>query len=227
MVYVRKTKRIRKKKKTYTKYKPIMQATRPLANHQMLKFRYCETISINPGAGVIGGYTFRANSLFDPNYSGTGHQPMGFDQWVPTFYNHFVVLGAKITAKFISPGSDAQLNTYVVGIDLHDSTSSISGWSTERIMEHPKVKHSILTNSTAKATTTVTKNFSASKFFRIKDIKGSPDHRGNSFSNPAEDAIFHVFCGAADAFSDGQNMNVIVTIDYIADLQEPNELSQS
>lgn len=42
-------------------------------------------------------YRFRGNSLYDPDYTGIGVQPYGFDQLCPTFYNNYNVRGSKIT----------------------------------------------------------------------------------------------------------------------------------
>jgi hypothetical protein len=41
-------------------------------------------------SGVRRDQQFRLNSIFDPDYSGTGHQPLAHDQWA-LFYNHYVV----------------------------------------------------------------------------------------------------------------------------------------
>lgn len=42
-------------------------------------------------------YVFRGNSLYDPNYTGVGAQPYGFDQLCPTFYQNYNVKSSKIT----------------------------------------------------------------------------------------------------------------------------------
>ena len=39
------------------------------------------------------------NSLFDPDQTGTGHQPYYFDQFA-ALYNRYTVLGSKLTAEF-------------------------------------------------------------------------------------------------------------------------------
>jgi len=41
-------------------------------------------------SGLRRDYTFRLNSIFDPDFSGVGHQPLAHDQW-QLFYNHYVV----------------------------------------------------------------------------------------------------------------------------------------
>lgn len=43
-------------------------------------------------------YQFRSNSLYDPDLTGTGHQPMGYDQ-ITNFYTNWRVYGVKITVE--------------------------------------------------------------------------------------------------------------------------------
>jgi hypothetical protein len=47
---------------------------------------------------------FRGNGLFDPDASGIGHQPFGFDQWcsATSFYTRYRVLASTIRIKFIN-----------------------------------------------------------------------------------------------------------------------------
>lgn len=45
------------------------------------------------------------NSIYDPDATGVGGQPTGFDQWF-AFYQHVVVLGCKITVEFVNNASD-------------------------------------------------------------------------------------------------------------------------
>ena len=41
---------------------------------------------------------FRGNSCFDPDFSGVGAQPRGFDQW-KAFYRRYRVIASKCTAR--------------------------------------------------------------------------------------------------------------------------------
>jgi hypothetical protein len=58
---------------------------------------YSENFSLNTGAAATGSYLFAANGLYDPNITGTGHQPSGFDQMM-LFYFHYTVLRSRMTA---------------------------------------------------------------------------------------------------------------------------------
>lgn len=45
------------------------------------KLKYTDEFTLTPGAaGSVATYLFNLNSLYDPNRTGTGHQPYGFDQ---------------------------------------------------------------------------------------------------------------------------------------------------
>lgn len=47
-----------------------------------VKLPYVENIQLSSGlSGAPGFYVFRMNSCYDPNKSGTGYQPTGFDQY--------------------------------------------------------------------------------------------------------------------------------------------------
>lgn len=61
---------------------------------------YRETILLSSTALLPTAFNnFSMNSLFDPNRTGTGHQPYGFDQ-MTTFYNRYYVTGAKMICTF-------------------------------------------------------------------------------------------------------------------------------
>jgi len=52
----------------------------------------------------MSSQVFRANSLYDPDLTGTGHQPNGFDTLMQA-YDHFTVLASKIRVRTIQAAS--------------------------------------------------------------------------------------------------------------------------
>jgi len=55
---------------------------------------YSDIITYSLTAGIMQDYIFRLNSTFDPDLTGTGHQPTGRDTYA-TIYNRYRVLGVK------------------------------------------------------------------------------------------------------------------------------------
>jgi len=68
----------------------------PPRTHKFL--RYHENVTLSSTSGALSTYVFRANDLYDPNYTGTGHSAMGSDQML-IFYNHFCVDTCKVTVN--------------------------------------------------------------------------------------------------------------------------------
>jgi len=60
--------------------------------------RYSEQVILNTSDSLngCGSYVFSCNNLYDPNYTGTGHQPLYYDQ-LTGIYNHWTVISSKIT----------------------------------------------------------------------------------------------------------------------------------
>ncbi len=68
--------------------------TTGVPSRMMVTLRYSDLITVNPSA-AFGQYTFRGNSVFDPDYTSTGHQPRYFDQW-SAFYQRYKVISSRI-----------------------------------------------------------------------------------------------------------------------------------
>lgn len=82
----------------------FMKVHRPIGGFPLRKntvLRYVEDFALNPGDGVSAVNVFSANNLFDPNYTGTGHQPMFFDNYA-ALYSKYKVNSATITFVCLS-----------------------------------------------------------------------------------------------------------------------------
>lgn len=64
-----------------------------------VRLRYVDEYVMTSTAGSTVTQTFRMNSIFDPDFTGVGHQPYGHDQWSP-LYTTYVVLGSKLKATW-------------------------------------------------------------------------------------------------------------------------------
>lgn len=188
---------------------------------KVMKMRYVEQLSLNAGVGSIYGYNFRANSIFDPDQSGVGHQPMGHDQW-SAFYNHYVVLGSKITVTFSNQHAGDPM---VCGVFLNDDTTLTSGTLTS-LIENAKGPYCHLDSAGGAGVRRLSKKFSAKKFFKC-DVKDRTDLKATFGSNPSEEAYYMVWCAAMNTGSDPSAVYATVKIDYICLLSEPKDLGPS
>lgn len=75
--------------------------------------RYNDTYNISTVGSAVSGQVMRMNSVFDPDYTGIGHQALYFDQFAAV-YDQYVVLASRVDVKF-SPLSITG-GPYVIGI---------------------------------------------------------------------------------------------------------------
>ncbi len=83
---------------------------------------YDSGLSISAG-GAIAYYRFSANGMFDPDVTGTGHQPMGFDTMME-YFDQYVVTRSHITVRFVH--STGEVLPVICGLKLADDTASPS-----------------------------------------------------------------------------------------------------
>lgn len=102
---------------------------------------FCSQDLLTP-AGVGQGdiHSFRCNSIFDPDYTGVGHQPR-FHDILQSVYERYAVESSTIEATFWTPGSSSagQCNVYVTTRPTSaDEPSVLSQWDT--IEENGSIK---------------------------------------------------------------------------------------
>jgi len=183
--------------------------------------RYAETVSVTSTVGVLGTYQFRANSPYDPNYSGAGHQPMGFDQ-MAALYNHYVVLKSKIRVNIVDAGSGTPLAS-VWGIHLSDGTP-VAYTDESGFIEANKGPHQVRMLRSG-GTGGLYKDFNAITFFDIKQPTDNDQIGAEVSTNPAEQALFQIWYRTLDGSTCTAALQV--TIDYWIEFREPQDLAQS
>lgn len=195
---------------------------------KLVRFRYVQEKTIDAGIAPIGVQVFRANGMFDPDLTGTGHQPSNFDVWINSasgIYDHFTVLGSKITVSPVQSGQGSNSPGAYFGILLSDSGTRASSMTIEEIMENKLCKFSRVPVGIATGynRNTLTRGFSAKKFFGRKNsssIIGDVQMRGSASADPTEQAFYELFVGSV-AGTDPAAQSFLIEIEYIAMLTEP------
>lgn len=187
---------------------------------EIVKLRYSGIACLDVSSTGAASHIFQANSMYDPDHTGVGHQPRGFDQYM-TRFDHYTVLGAKIKAEFVNRQTTTQ--GVVVACTLQDDNTVIT--SLDDLMEYPKKRHQIVTNDTPEAK--FTQSYSCRKFFGgIKPLT-DPNQRGSIITNPAEGAFFGVYAHTMDNQIGSGCMDLMVTIDFIVAFTEPKQPAKS
>lgn len=197
---------------------PLLRS--PIPKSTIAKLRYAAVEDRVFGAIIAqDDYVFCANDCFDPDYTGSGHQPRGFDQYMSMF-DHFTVVGSKITVTATNTSSTVASTPIVVGLALTDNNASITtAW--EDMMERSDIMTRTLAHPEgSKASATVWNKFSAKKFFTRGDVMDDPNLKGTAGASPYERAWYHIVLATPTIVAD-RTVNLNVLIDYIVVFSEP------
>ena len=191
----------------------------------MVRLRYCESITLNPGIGGITSHVFSTNGMYDCNITGAGHQPHGFDQMM-VGYDHYTVLGSKIKVTW-TPETASEVVPAMFGVFVDDDSTLTYTDAIPLLESKQGVGALPLSGGTGNGNRKVrNRYFSSKKFFGKKYIAGSADYRGDTSNNPTEQAFFQVWA-AAIAGNDPPVLNFFVELEFIAKLTEPKHIAAS
>ena len=182
--------------------------------------RYADYFSLTTTSGAVNTYVLSANGMFDPNITGTGHQPAGFDQMMLS-YEHYTVRTARITASFINQ------NTFTFptcAVSVRAGTTPVT--NIQQIVEDGMLVSQRLLGANSTSSICLLKTAcNVAKFGGVSNLLDNPDYKGTIAANPVEQSYFHVQTWSNDAST--SIVTVEVVIEYVATFTEPRALTQS
>jgi len=191
-----------------------------------VSLKYHSEIVLDPSTATPAWHVFSANGLFDPDITSTGHQPYGFDQYMAQ-YNHYTVVGAKITVHYSNVSSTTQ--PYILTIRTAAGTTPLTNRT--QILEAPiNITNKFIgSRQGARADGSFSRRVSISKFLSqdVMQEDNNAGFDGVTTGNPAEQVFFHVGAQAYSVFTDAPAITLNVIIEYLAVFHEPKEVLPS
>lgn len=167
-------------------------SVRPLGNVLPAKMQYVEAYTLNPGlAGAPVTQTFRLGSIFDPDFTGVGHQPLGHDQLSPLF-ERYQVWKVDYHIEFVNTDTS---NPQICGYRISDDSSTPAG--TTDTFEQGDTEWGLLglAGGTDKKVFTGSVTNADIHGVSYKQYMANDDYGANFGSNPSEDVFLHVLAG--------------------------------
>lgn len=175
--------------------------------------RYTTTVNFNAGVANPDKHFFRAGSIWDPDFTGTGEQPYGHDTY-QSIFNHYRVVKSVMKISNTTAGANN-----IMGVLLSDDTSVGNNYDLVRLIKPVK--------SVPLCSTTIAHSLSMT-YDSEKAFPGQSQNTTALFGNdPAEEQYFVVFVEGSNALADPSAISVLVNIEYYVEFSELKSLGMS
>lgn len=201
------------------------------------EMNYAEYFSLDPSSGGSSSYIFRANGCYDPNQTGTGHQPHGFNE-LSVLYENYQVLSSTIEAVLF-PGNTTtaivsgtgqvipEIMGSVFAVAVRDTTTSLTGLlvTMTDILERPNIITKYVNSNSDPVT--IRSSFSMPKWYgRTRDLNDE-EVTGTANSDPTDQVLYHIILAANNGSFNLPGHQVNVRIKYKVRWFNPKNLPQS
>lgn len=193
------------------------------ANETNAKLRWTHNLALDPTTTGIAYNIYRLNSLYDPDLTGTGTQPMGFDQYA-AFYTHYEVKAVKIKVTFSGTQQGGGAGA-LVGMKVQRGSGPASTQS--ELLQSFDCQYRAM--PTCVPERTITKFINIRKWLGIKPGEDARVLSAETTDNPSEDVYLQVFNTNMDpsATVNPQNVHTIVEFTYYVNFRERRSLAES
>lgn len=177
---------------------------------------------------LVGGtaYVFRGNGCFDPNFTGGGHQPLGYDQW-SAFYRRYRVRASKMTVHFYTKDTGEVITAGIVPMTTNTILSNFE--------DYQEASYSKLTDVGVAGTNMQSKANGLSTYMSTAKIRGAPDdvvqyeidYSALNTADPNLQWFWHVFFDDKAKAGGALQCDITVKIEYYVDFFDRQTLLQS
>lgn len=169
----------------------------------LTRVRYYDTYAMTVTTGSLGKQVMRWNSTFDPDFTGTGHQPLYRDT-LAAVYDHYAVVSARATITIVNQSTVP----LIVGC-VTDDDSSAAG-SVSVLCEQGTGEHKLLPPLTGSlSSVTFRPTWDCKRVLGI-DPYSSEEYKTSVASNPTEESYLHVWGTVTDGSS---STTIVVAIE--------------
>jgi len=131
----RRPKRVMRRKARKSNFISNRSGLSPIPSKFITKMKYAEAVTLT-GTG-LRSYFWNLNSCFDPNRTGSGHQPHGWDQLAGTLYNRYRVFRVDYV---LTVANDAY-NIHYAALPTNSAAPPITDVSEAR--ENPRCQYAV------------------------------------------------------------------------------------
>lgn len=175
---------------------------------------------LQSNTGAVGRYVFSCNGMYDPDYTGTGHQPYYFDQ-LSAIYNHYTVIGSKIKVSVVGAAS----TTAAFRVSLTQGDDTVITNSTINGQAEQSSGSIIIVPSDCGEAKILYNSFSTKKTFGGNALSND-NLQGTSGANPSEQTFWIISLQAMDQLA-SVNVAFDVHISYTAVWDELKDIVSS
>lgn len=196
----------------------IIKSPSSLPDRMFVKLKYADVYTLTSTTS-IATQIMRGNGMYDPDQTGVGHQPLGFDEW-QAFYKKFYVIGSSIKAS-----CQGYLNNQGI-ISLRPQLVTTTGTVISTELEKPRTQYRMITGGDRPKIIKAYQNTLA-QFGRPKQEFGDLEFTGTMASSDPPQVWYWVISSQNADESTSCSINVAVEVVYYAMLTDRVRLTQS
>jgi len=165
----------------------------------MVKLKYVSQIKIDTTSAFFYDQIYRGNTLFDPDLTNVGHQPMGYDQWA-AFYNRYRVLACAAKLNIINEAAGPPCH---VVFGPSTSATPYSG-DLQEALEQPRAKYVGPLEVASRRAHSMKHYMTTSEVFGVpaEAVKDENDYSAATSTSPNKIWYWHLSLVSTDVSSD-------------------------
>ncbi len=190
-----------------------------------MRFTFNQRLSLTEGAvGTGATYVFRLNSLYDPNSTGVGTQPVGYDQWSTHFDRSIVTAcDVKITFHNNTASNAACRFGFFPITGVSSIPTDVDAYASQWGAAHSMMGGASRTLSTLRKKYDVAKVLGISRLRLMDDVQYTESTSGPAVAGVAQALLVLFISGVTAAVT----ANIDVTLVYHCVFFDPITLSTS